>query len=539
MKELVLILLSVSICAAQIPEYKVTIAKENLHALTHRDPFSDEYLPAAFEYGGTVWKDVKIRYKGRSTRYFPKKSYRIKFPAKQLFRNSRHLNLHAMYLDKSAMRENLSWDLFADMNALAPGASYARLSINGEQQGLFLAVDKIDEYFLINHGQAVGPLYEAGGFFALADMVVHDTAMLKQYYPKEIGDKENYNDLHEMLLEINNAPDSLFSDVVDRLFDMESVYHWLAGNILTMMGDSYTKNYFLYRDTTRSIHQWTMIPWDYDMTFGLTGDPDVEYPKSLLNEGFSYTFPVLSGPENVLKDRIWKTPRLREHLSQYVDTLLHTLFTDERMSHRIDSLTAVIGSDVRADTAKWGTYEDFLYHVDALKYFVTARRQYLLAMFVNPPKGMFDMATLRVSATDAPYHFVGLDGRLLATVWFSHITKLDSMQVEAYSDSLPSGFDSLHHAQYVKRWVRITPFPRDAKFIARLRWMYHDVSSKDREVPPDVKDERALRCFLQKRNKRVQIAAHVNPVANTVTIDAFTQKECGDSTYLILGLPLR
>jgi len=526
-----------SLCTAQLPAYKITISDEDLYTLTHRDPFSEEYLPATLEYEATVWNDLKIRYKGRSTRYFPKKSYRIKFPAKHLFRNARQLNLNAMYLDPSAMHEKLSYDLFEDIGALAPRASYGKLSINGKPQGLYLAVDKVDEHFLANRGRLAVSLYSAGAFFALADMTVQDTSLLREYYPKEIGDANDYSDLHELLLELNNAPDSTFAQVANRLFDLRSVYQWLAGNILTMMGDSYAKNYFLLRDDTRPERQWSVIPWDYDISFGLTGDEAVAYPKSLLNEGFGYTFPVLSGPGNVLKDRIWNTPALREELRRYADTLLQTVFTEDHMNHRIDSLAVLIRSEVQVDSARRGTYEDFLDHVDALKYFVMARRQYLLHAFIDPVHGRSDTATVRVLAANTPYHFVNDESRLMATMWFTTIEKLDSIQVESYPGALPAGFDSLHPGPYVRRYLSITPYPRSARFSARIQWMYHDLSSKDREIPPEVKKERDLRCFLQKGSSRIQIPAHINPAANTVTIEHITQKECRPSTYFILGVP--
>ena len=537
MRVFVTLLLAASFCAAQIPEYRIFLSKDDLHILTHRDPFSDDYLPARFEYDGRVWEDVKIRYKGRSTRFFPEKSYRIKFPVKEPFRNARHLNLHAMYLDQSLMHEKLSYDLFSEMGELAPQASYIHLSINGKSQGIYLAVDRVDEHFLANRGRVVGPLYSAGSFFALADMTVQDTSLLKQYYPKEIGDPDDFDDLHRLLMEINGVPDSAFADIVNREFDMESVYGWLAGNILTMMGDSYTKNYYLYRDTTRQTRQWTIIPWDYDIAFGQTGDLAIEYPKSLLNPGFSYTFPPLSGPDNVLKDRIWKTPSLQEHLRRRVDTLLQTVFTDEHMSRRIDSIATVIQSSVKGDTLRRGTLGDFLDHVDALKYFVMARRQYLLEAFVHQPSGMLDSATVPTVAAGVPYYFVGFDGRLIATLWCNDNSPLDSVQVVSHPGLLPPEFDSLNPGPYVRRWISITPFPEDATFSARFQWMYHDLSSKDREVPPNVPDERALRCFLCEGKSRVQIQARINTVANTVTIERLTQKECGPSKYFVLGVP--
>ncbi|TLY32443.1 MAG: hypothetical protein E6K56_03230 [Ignavibacteria bacterium] len=503
-KLLLSIVLAHATASAQIPEFKIA--------------FSNEVLPATFEHAGKVWKDVQIRFKGRSNRYFPKKSYRIKFPAKHHFNGVHQLNLHSMYTDKSFLREKLSWDFFADLGMLAPRASYARLTINGAYQGLYAVVDRVDKNFLALHGKTSASLYNAGGFYSLADLTVQPKELLKLYYPKEIGEEDDYPDLLSMLDSLNKTPDSLFAVMLGRLFDINSVYNWFAGNIILSSGDSYTKNYYLYHDPSRRSQQWVIIPWDYDESMGLTGDMAVPYPGSLLNDGFDYRFPPLAGPSNVLRDRLWKNPALREALRRRVDTILRTVFTEERMDARIDSLVALIHTDVAADSQKWGTYQDFLDNVQTVRYYVTARRNFLLATYINPPSGINNNVTVKTTKSGVAYHFVGLDGSQIATLWLSHIRGLDSVRIE-------------------RRWLRITPIPAAAKFTGKLEWMYHDASSMDREVGKAVKDERSLRCFWHGTGGWIPVASHINPFANLVTVESITEKQCAEGTYFGLFLP--
>ena len=519
----------------QLPQFSITLSDKDYQTLTARDIFNDEFLPAALEYRGTEWKKVEIRFKGRSTRYFPKKSYRIKFPKGELFGKSHQINLHAMYIDKSFIREKLAWDIFEDMGEMAPHASsYARVSINGESKGVFLTVDRIDRYFLQRNGRYASSMYNAGGFYSLADLTIQSVDLLKLYYEKEIGDDNDYSDLQDLISVLNTTTDSVFSSKLDSLFEMGSVYKWLAGNILMMMGDSYIKNYYLYHDLSRKIQSWVVIPWDYDQTFGLSGDIALQYPNSLLNDGFAYTFPPLSGPPNVLKDRIWAIPSLQQHLRRYVDTLLNTVFTEERLFPLADSLAAVIRNDVAADSQKWGSYQDFLDDIEAVKYFITARRNYLLKTFVNTPIGEFKVVTIAIKQVNMPYHFVDVDGRQLATVWLKDAGNLDSLRVVTFPDSIPVHIASADTGRCVRRLVRITPIPSNAHFSGTLQWMYHDVSSLDREVGTQVKGERALRAFRYDGHSWKELSSNVNPLANIVTINSFTQDLCGDSTYLAL-----
>ncbi|MBI1806382.1 MAG: CotH kinase family protein [Ignavibacteria bacterium] len=518
----------------QLPQFTITMSDDDYRALNARDIFVDEFLPATVEYQGTTWNKAEIRFKGRSTRYFPKKSYRLKFPKNKLFQNTHQINLHAMYTDKSSIREKLAWDLFQDMGEMAPHAWFARLSINQQYKGLYLVVDRIDRYFLQHRERFAWSLYNSGGFYSLADLTPQSVDLLKLYYEKEIGDDNDYSDLQGLINVLNFTPDSTFPAALDSLFEVNSIYNWLAGNILMMMGDSYNKNYFLYHDVSRKTQSWVIIPWDYDESFGLSGDVAVPYPHSLLNDGFAYTFPPLSGPPNVVKDRVWNIPSLQQHLRRYVDTLLHSVFTEEHLFPRIDSLSALIRDDVAADSQKWGSDQDFLDNVETVKYFITARRNYLLKTFIGSPTGDFCSVTLPIKRGSNPYHFVEMEGRLLATLWVKDAGNLDSLRVEAFPDSIPREIDPVDTGKCVRRWIRVTAIPENAHFTATFQWMYQDVSSLDREVGTQVKDERALRGYAYNGRSWTGLRSRVNPYANIVTIDSFTQDMCGDSTYIAL-----
>ena len=131
MKYLVLLcVLAAAVADGQIPEYTVTMSAADYDTLFTRDPFSDVYLPCAFGFQGTNWNSVQIKFKGHSTRYYPKKAYRLKFPAANQFQGAGQINFNAMYTDKSFLREKLVWDLFEEMGFLGPRAHHARLSIN-------------------------------------------------------------------------------------------------------------------------------------------------------------------------------------------------------------------------------------------------------------------------------------------------------------------------------------------------------------------------------------------------------------------------
>jgi hypothetical protein len=322
-----------------------------------------------------------------------------------------------------------------------------------------------------------------------------------------------------MLHDLWNAPDTVFEREAGRIFDMQSVYTWLAGNILMMMGDSYNKNYYLYHDLSKRTGSWVIIPWDYDESFGLSGDPALEYPASLLNDGFGYTFPPLAGPGNVLKDRLWNSPAMREHLRVRVAELLDRIFTEARMGNWIDSLAAVVRPEVGNDPLKWGTVQEFEDHIEALKQFVIARREFLLKTFVSAPGGDYTTVTLPAGALHSPMRFVSVDGRLLGTMVLSSMNRLDSIRLDVHPGILPPAVAS-DSGKFVRRWLEIRTMPQGATCTARLEWMYHDLSSRDREVPDTVPDEGVLRCVRFDGSSWKVLPSRVNPASNTVFVDS-------------------
>ncbi len=531
-----LMLLAMCACTlqAQVPHYDVTMTPADYNLLYTRDIFSDSALPSSFDYQASHWNNTTIKFKGQSTRYYPKKSYNVKFPKTSLFQNLRTVSFNSMYTDKSSLREHLAWDLFQDMNELASRPHFGSLAINGGSKGLYLFIDKPDAYVLANRGRVVGLMYEPSDTYDSGDLTVQPDTLLKLYYDKNIGNVNDYSDLEALINALNNAPDSSFADTLQRYVDVQSVMNWFSGNILTMSGDSYSKNYLLYRDTSKQVQQWVFIPWDYDLSFGRSGDETIPYPASLLNDGFAYTFPPLSGPSSVLKDRLWNTPSLREALRLRVDTLLRTVFTEARMFPRIDSLAAAINSDLSSDPYKWGTYGDFLEHIEALKYYVTARRNYLNATFINPPSGIYDDVTLPVSQLGVPYYFIGVDGRQIASLLFSNISGLDSVRVQSFPDSVPPDVVDRAGERYVKHWISITPYPANAQFTAKLQWSYLDVAANDREVGSGVQDEHLLRPFVFDGGAWRALAGKVNAFGNFVTIDSIVATDCAPGNYFAL-----
>lgn len=71
------------------------------------------------------------------------------------------LNLNNIIQDNTYMKDFLSYQLMAAAGAAAPLCSYVWITVNGEDWGLYLAVEGVEESFLMrNYGTDYGELYK-------------------------------------------------------------------------------------------------------------------------------------------------------------------------------------------------------------------------------------------------------------------------------------------------------------------------------------------------------------------------------------------
>ena len=61
------------------------------------------------------------------------------------------LCLNNNYSDNSSMREYISYKIMGELGLDVPECAYSHITVNGEEWGLYLAVEPVDEVFLAEH----------------------------------------------------------------------------------------------------------------------------------------------------------------------------------------------------------------------------------------------------------------------------------------------------------------------------------------------------------------------------------------------------
>ena len=153
---------------------------------------SEEYTAANITINGVTYNNVAIRPKGNSSlsqiamdnttdRY----SFKVKFDEYvdgQTLDGLSKLVLNNNMSDATYMKEYLSYKLLESLGVPTPECAYAHITVNGEEWGLYLAVEPIEEEFIArNYGSTDGNLYKPE-----SDSVA-------------MGNKDNQNDMKDKM----------------------------------------------------------------------------------------------------------------------------------------------------------------------------------------------------------------------------------------------------------------------------------------------------------------------------------------------------
>ena len=120
------------------------------------------YIPASFEYNGTVWSNVSVRIRGDGSRVYPKKSLKVRFNQGAFVDGRKSLNLNAEWEDQTYLQQSLASLLMQQSGQACFTTEHVRLSLNGTFFGLYLLVEAVDEHFLYTRGMdTLGNTYKA------------------------------------------------------------------------------------------------------------------------------------------------------------------------------------------------------------------------------------------------------------------------------------------------------------------------------------------------------------------------------------------
>lgn len=256
---------------SKVTTIDIEISEEDWQSMLE-NAVAEEYKEATVTVNGKRMEHVAIRTKGNLTlnsvvnsdsdRY----SFKIDFDYydnEQSLYGLTKLNLNNNYSDTTLMREYISYEIMEEMGLPTPAHSYMYITVNGQDQGLYLGVEQVDETFLANNfGSNDGFLYKPDGVGSDLKYISDD---LSDYTGIDLKTNEANAESSkwvEMVKALSEGGD------LEQYLDVDEILRYFAVNTALVNLDSYQSNlkhnYYLYEENG----VFSIIPWDYNMSFG-------------------------------------------------------------------------------------------------------------------------------------------------------------------------------------------------------------------------------------------------------------------------------
>lgn len=259
------------------------------------NPLEEEYHKANVTINGETVGNVAIRTKGNTSLTSVANSdsdrYSFKLDFDYYDNNGNYYGLKKLclnnnYSDNSSMREYISYKIMGELGLDVPECAYSHITVNGEEWGLYLAVEPVDEVFLAEHfADATGDLYKPEGMGGTGADLVYNGDDISAYTGLNLKNNLNSSDGKEILALMQALEDG---EGLEKVLDVEKALKYIAANVALANFDSYlgmtTHNFYLYEENGR----FTIIPWDMNLAFGGFGggEVDIYEPTSQSMGGF-------------------------------------------------------------------------------------------------------------------------------------------------------------------------------------------------------------------------------------------------------------
>jgi hypothetical protein len=313
------------------------------------------YFSADVDIDGEMFTNVGVRKKGGfgslSTARPGLKVKAHEFVAGQRIFGLHRLTLNNNHQDDAYISQCLGYGLFRQAGLPASRCSFAHVTVNGEDLGIYSNVESIKKNFIGRHfDDNGGNIYESGGEWL--------PGYTGGFQPKTNKDMPDCSDLDPVVTAMQ-ASDADFPGEIAEVIDLDAFLTYWGMEVLTDHWDGYANNrnnHFFYHDPTSDKMHW--IPWGIDALF--TGRQRTTRPDSVFACGS-------------IPWRLYDVPETKAMYLAKLRDLIATVWDEDAIIDEIDRMEALItpiadpnGSEGLAD------------RIDGFRNFVSTRAGVLL-----------------------------------------------------------------------------------------------------------------------------------------------------------------
>ncbi len=317
------------------------------HMLTNAT--AKEYYPCDAEVNGELFHNIGIRPKGNTSlnsiaaepdndRYSLKLEF-DRFVGGQTCYGLDKLILNNNFADATNMKEALIYDMFHYMEVDASLYNYAKISVNGEYWGVYLALEAVEDSFMLrNYGADYGELYKPdsmdfggmggfgsgmGGNGADLNYVDDNLESYSTIWDCEVTDTTKA-DHKRVVTALRNIAEGT---ELDTYMDIDNLLKYAAVHIFSVNADSLSgmmaHNYYLYE----SDGMLNILPWDYNLSLGGMGGMgrsdgnSSNDATSAVNDAIDHAFSGTKFFDTLLENEEYHE-QYYKHMQQLVDEYL-------------------------------------------------------------------------------------------------------------------------------------------------------------------------------------------------------------------------
>lgn len=355
----------------------------------------EEYAACSVEIDGEEFHQVGLRAKGNNSKRLTTEYGLSRYSLKLEFDHFNDgftyygldkLSLDASFQDNSYLKTWLAYDMMEFMEVPAPLRSYVWVTVNGQDWGLFLAVEEPEEAFARrNFGNEYGKLYKPD-YSSLkaenADVALRYIGEDPEGYPNIFNNAKFHVTAKDQQRLIEALKILSTGQNLETAINVDQVLRYFTVQVFVMNWDSYLgptgHNYFLYEKNGIL----SILPWDYNLAFGTYAlgmtdpitDPSVliNYPINTPAEGKV----MLKRP---LYHNLMKNPDYFSKYHKLFDLLLKEYFENRRFEARFRRTAEMIAPYVKKDPTAFCSYEDHLLAADMLEQICLLRAESIRA----------------------------------------------------------------------------------------------------------------------------------------------------------------
>lgn len=348
----------------------------------------EAYTACTLVIDGERFSGAGLRVKGNNSRRLTEKYGHDRYSLKVEFDHYTYgsyygldkFSLDSSFQDNSYLKTWLSFDMMEHMDVPAPLCSYTWVRVNGEDWGLFLAIEEPEEAFArrnygIDYGQLYKPDYRSLNA-ENADVALRYTGESFDNYGNIFRNAKfdiTDTDRRRLIgaLKILSTGENLEAAV-----DVDLVLRYFTVQVFVVNMDSYLgrtgHNYFLYEDNGII----SILPWDYNLAFATYA---LGMPNPVNDSTLYVNYPIdTPAAGEIMKNRplyhnLMKNRGYFRQYHVYFDQLIGEYFESGYFEGLVQETSAMIAPYVAKDPTAFCSYEDHLLAVDTIRDFCLLR----------------------------------------------------------------------------------------------------------------------------------------------------------------------